>query len=382
MILNHFKHKDNSLHLNFGILRELSSAAQHLAALVGVGLSGAMGALLITIRMAFLNTYVQSMGDLGSIGVVAMSINSSCQILISTFITGASQTMIPIVGVMLGQKDYDGVRMTLKKTWKVLLVANVIILILLEAFPAQVAGLFGITEAFELRIVVPSIRITTISFVGLSASFLFLYYFMATKKKAISTMISVINGVVLIIPLSYLLGEMFGIVGIWWAFVATQAGTLLILFVVVLRKKRKSNGRFEDFYLLEKTPEAEIASISFTGDEKSASEASKYILNFMKENGVSDTVALKIAVAVEEMAVNTKTKKVPADLDLRISIDVEEVILSIRDNGIPCNPLEAKKELWEELDISGMGVVKALAKRVEYANVLGFNQTTLVIDNQ
>lgn len=382
IILNHFKHKDNSLHLNFGILRELSSAARHLAALVGVGLSGAMGALLITIRMAFLNTYVQSMGDLGSIGVVAMSINSSCQILISTFITGASQTMIPIVGVMLGQKDYDGVRMTLKKTWKVLLAANVIILILLEAFPAQVAGLFGITEAFELKIVVPSIRITTISFVGLSASFLFLYYFMATKKKAISTMISVINGVVLIIPLSYLLGEMFGIVGIWWAFVATQAGTLLILFVVVSRKKRKSNGRFEDFYLLEKTPEAEIASISFTGDEKSASEASKYILNFMKENGVSDTVALKIAVAVEEMAVNTKTKKAPADLDVRISIDVEEVILSIRDNGIPCNPLEAKKELWEELDISGMGVVKVLAKRVEYANVLGFNQTTLVIDNQ
>lgn len=379
MISTHFISKHNTLRIDLSIIKNPKLLGSKFVTLSAVGASGALGAMLITIRVAFLNTYVQHMGDVGSSGVVALSINSSCQIFISTFITGASQTMIPIVGVMLGQKDYEGVRMTFKKAWRVLLIANAVIFPILELFPSAAAGLFGVSDANELAVVVPSIRITTLSFVGLSASFLFLYYFMATKKKAISTLISVVNGVGLIIPFAVLFGELFGITGIWWAFVATQIGTLLIIMIATAIEKRKSD--YKDFYLLPPVPESEITAISFTSDVADAAQAAKYILNFMKDNGVSNAVAMRIAVAIEEMAVNTHTKKSNADIDVRISINKDEIIISIRDNAMMSDPLKAKPELWEKLDISGMGVVKAIVKDMEYASVIGFNQTTLILEN-
>ena len=70
--------------------------------MVTIGLSGALGTMLITVKMLFLNTIIQSIG--GSAGMVSYSVCSSSQIFMSMFITGASQTMIPIIGVCLGRK--------------------------------------------------------------------------------------------------------------------------------------------------------------------------------------------------------------------------------------------------------------------------------------
>ena len=62
--------------------------------------------------------------------MVSYSVCSSSQIFMSMFITGASQTMIPIIGVCLGEKDYDGVRYAFRRAARVLAVSSVVIMLM------------------------------------------------------------------------------------------------------------------------------------------------------------------------------------------------------------------------------------------------------------
>ena len=120
MMSTHFIMKKSTLHFDFSILRNPVQFFKFLGKMVTIGLSGALGTMLITVKMLFLNTIIQSIG--GSAGMVSYSVCSSSQIFMSMFITGASQTMIPIIGVCLGEKDYDGVRYAFRRAARVLAV--------------------------------------------------------------------------------------------------------------------------------------------------------------------------------------------------------------------------------------------------------------------
>lgn len=249
--------------------------------MVTIGLSGALGTMLITVKMLFLNTIIQSIG--GSAGMVSYSVCSSSQIFMSMFITGASQTMIPIIGVCLGEKDYDGVRYAFRRAARVLAVSSVVIMLFICIEPEPIIKFFGITSPTDIANTVPAMRINALSFPGLSFSFLLLYYYMATQKRAISTAISIINGIVILIPSALILGKFFGITGVWYSLVVAQVGTLVVVYFIDLAEKRKSGGKYKNFYLLEETEDNELLALSFKGTKENAAGVSLYLSSFLSK---------------------------------------------------------------------------------------------------
>lgn len=268
MMSTHFIMKKSTLHFDFSILRNPVQFFKFLGKMVTIGLSGALGTMLITVKMLFLNTIIQSIG--GSAGMVSYSVCSSSQIFMSMFITGASQTMIPIIGVCLGEKDYDGVRYAFRRAARVLAVSSVVIMLFICIEPEPIIKFFGITSPTDIANTVPAMRINALSFPGLSFSFLLLYYYMATQKRAISTAISIINGIVILIPSALILGKFFGITGVWYSLVVAQVGTLVVVYFIDLAEKRKSGGKYKNFYLLEETEDNELLALSFKGTKENA----------------------------------------------------------------------------------------------------------------
>ena len=98
---------------------------------------------------------------------------------------------------------------------------------------------------------------------------------------------------------------------------------------------------------------------------------------FLSKNGIEESRANRIAVAVEEMAANCaermEGKKKFADIDIRIFADKKETIISVRDNGDEFDPLNDDKEF----EMSPLTVVKAISDKVEYSRALGFNRTII-----
>ncbi|MDD6490449.1 MAG: MATE family efflux transporter [Clostridia bacterium] len=377
IMITHFISKKSTFHFDFSILKTPKDFFAILANLVTVGLSGALGTLLITVKMFFLNFLIQSVG--GSDAMASYSICSSSQIFMSMFITGAAQTMIPIIGVCLGEKDYDGIRYAFRRAAKILAISSGIIMLFICVAPEPVIRLFGITAENDIANAIPAMRINSLSFPPLAFSFLLLYYYMATQRKALSTTIAVLNGIVILIPSALILSKIFGITGVWISFVVAQVGTLVIIYIITLVLRKKSKGKYDSFYLLETNDKNEIISLSFKGTKENASGVSLYLTAFLTSHGVEKNKANRIAVAVEgissDIAQRTeKTKK--ADIDIRVMIDKDETIISIRENGKPFDYTFTKKD---EDTISDIKVVKSISKSIEYSNVLGFNRLIIKI---
>lgn len=374
----HFITGKSTLHFDFSILKDMGQFFKFLGNMIAIGMSGALGTMLITVKMLFLNTLIQNTG--GSAAMVSYSVCSQSQIFMSMFITGASQTMIPIIGVCLGEKDFDGVRYAFRRAAWVLAISSVVITLFIWAAPELIIRFFGITTEEGIASTIPALKINALSFFGLAFSFLFLYYFMAIQKKTISTAISIINGIALLVPSALILSAFFGIMGVWFSLVVTQVGTLVIIFFITLVLKKTSKGKYKSFYLLDENGSNEILSLSVKGTKENAAGVSLYLSSFLTANGIDANHSNRAAVAVEEMAAQAAErmsgKRNSVDIDIRIFADKDDMIVSIRDNGDEFDPT-ANDESGDEL--SPMNVIRAISKKVEYSKALGFNRTIITL---
>lgn len=375
ILLTHFISGKSTVRFDFSVLKKPREFFGIVGEFFTVGLSGALGTMLITVKMFFLNTIILDIG--GFDGMISYSVCRPCQILISMFITGASQTMILITSVCLGEKDYDGIRYAFRRAFSVLAVASAVITLGLCAMSEIFIKMFGIVTEHDIANAMPALQINALSLPFLALSFLLLYYYMSTKRKALSTTIAVLNGIVLQIPSSLILGNLFGINGVWWSFVAAQVGTVIVVYIITLVIRKKSKGKYKNFYLLDTNDNDEITSISFKSTKENASAIPMYLESFLVSHGTEKNKANRVAVAIEGFLGNLaqhNLNKRDADIDIRLLSNAEEIIISIRTNG---KLFDFTAEDSEEM--SDISVVRAISKSVEYSSVLGFNRLIIKI---
>lgn len=361
IMLTHFGDKRNTLRFDFSVLSRGKDFFRECLSMFTTGISGALGTLLITISTFYMNSMIQNAA--GSEGMVAMSVISNCQVFVSAFVTGASQTMIPIVSTLLGDRDIVGIKYALKKAVRILMTATLTIVLLIEVAPGFVARLFGDKTPEEMEVILPALRICALSFIGLALSFLFMYYFTATKKKGISLTISIVNGIAITIPCAFILSRLIGITGLWLTMVIAQYGTLLIIAVIVAVSIKKSKGRYKDVFLLESSDTDEILSFSLNS-ELTSDKIESYMVEKLPaadESYEKLIAATTATLSFVNGAAGNKGK--PVDTDIRIQREEGDYILLLRNNGA-----ELKGE-----DFTGE------CKSFQCNNVLGMNQIKEII---
>lgn len=337
--------------------------------IIKTGMPAAMGVGLIAIKIFCLNYIV--MDTAGNNGMVAFSICLETLTLCSMFITASAQTMMPILGIYYGEKDWKGVRMVLKRTFRVMLLCAGLLTLFLEAVPGAILLLYGVKEAEAVAMTVPALRIYAISLVGVSVSFLMMYYYMTIEKEKLANIISIINGVVIIIPCAYVLSRVMGITGVWISFPIAELLTVLyILFV--------AKGKISNVYQISEE-ESSILDISLLGKEDMGAKTSEQVMDFLEEHDVERKLSNKLGIAIEEMVENiyrySGEKKVY--IDLRLTVNTKDVVLSFCDNGPEFDPTTYQPEEKEEFSIDNIMMLKAVSKKVEYQRVIGLNKTTV-----
>lgn len=231
MILCHFKSPSSTVHWDGSVLRSPKRFFRFLLGEISAGASGALGIMLTTAKLLFLNLLVQYYG--GKAGMVSFSAVSFCQVVESAFVSGGCQAMVPLVSLLNGEKDRCGVEYAFRAALRVLAVSCLVITVLMELFPGSAAAIYGITGE-ELVGTVSAIRISMLMLLGDAIIYLFIYFYMCVERKLLSTVFSVLNGIVFILPFGLILGKAFGIDGIWWALCAAQYAALLTLLVTAL----------------------------------------------------------------------------------------------------------------------------------------------------
>lgn len=363
----------------FKFIRPKKADARCIPEMINSGLASCVNTCLLFLKTLFLNRIVMSTA--GADGMVVFSVCSFALSFVSMFVSGGAETMVPLLGMLFGEKDRQGMKFVVKRTFFVVVLSCVVSVALMELFPVQILQLFNITLPEQVALGVPALQIFALSLVGMGISNTIMYYMQTIRQKNISVMITLLRGFVLTIPFAWLLARLFGTQGIWYAFVAAELLTILITLCVCRAKAARSHGKYTGVLLNERAPQTEfVYDVTIQSGVQDAVDVSKAILSFGRGHGLSESQANLLGLMAEEAAVsitnfNQGAKK--ANIDILCRIEPSMALLSLRDDGKPFDAMLL--EPGEEEQFGNISMMNKIADDVAYTRALGLNSTVVVL---
>ena len=220
-IMQYFFAKDRTMHLISVTKIKLKSIYD----IITSGFPTASGQLFLTIKLLFINTLISLI--IGKAGLTAFAVCYNSLFIIYIFLIGTAQSMSPIVSIYNQEKDYAGVKFTIQKWLKIVLV-SVQNSVDIPLFPPPF-NIFGVWDPSDIAVGVNALRIFSLSIIGTGVTFLMMFYTQAIQHKKFSFIISITEGLLIPIPAAFLLSRVIGADGIWISFFLAEVGTIILI---------------------------------------------------------------------------------------------------------------------------------------------------------
>ena len=142
--------------------------------------------------------------------------------------------------------------------------------------------------------------------------------------------------------------------------------------------ERKTKGEYSGFFLLKKQDEENILDLSVNANINEIADLASQVLDYLKSMNISELTSVKVSLAIEEMLANiVKTNGDVGTMDILIKIQSEQILISIKDQGVEFNPTVER----DGCDFDHIKILLSVADKVDYARVLGLNSTVITIKN-
>ena len=394
----HFLSKGNTLHL--------VNPVPHVGQLAGVlktGLPDSLTRATVMVRTFTFNWLLLTVASAGA--VAALSMLSSVNSFASSVTIGVGQTATLLCGIFFGEEDRGALKATLRTGMRMGLVLSCALCAVVFAFAPQVVGLFGLegdAEAFGVVAVRAFILCVPIDLINQ----LFVNYYQGTGNVRAASAIAV--GQSGLFAVLFALGTVWfwGATAVWTSFLVGEAVTLALQLVVasVLWKRRAAKGAADDapeaaadareraglldkmMYLPETFQQDWRAWRAFSCEPDIASVAacSQQVAAWCEAQGIDGRRSYLVPLAVEEMAANAvehgfaKTKHPAIDVKLILKRD-GTLVLRIRDNGAPFNPMDLDLSAADSCSAVGIRMLRQGVRGVEYQNTVGLNNVVVTL---
>ncbi len=352
---------------NFKDLKEL------LPKLVLTGLPNGATNIFTLLRIFTLNLFI--LGIFNTMGVAIYALCVNVVYFACIFVRGVANTLLTIIGVLFGEKDYSGIQKVLKTGLCVTLLSSIIFIIIFAFFPNFICNIYGLKSAEEITLTDKALKAFAFCVPFFGLNYLFMCYFQCIKREKFSFVISALDNFFIVAALVMVFSKIKAEL-LWWGYPAAEIIMLLIIASYCLYHSKKDNLSFP--FLLPKKNNM-VLNISLNNDLNEIMECSKQVIEFCLKNNLSEEKALKAGVIIEEVGTNvlevSKSKK--DFLDIKLTIEEDFVNIRFRDNELKFNPIEYLKDKNNEILYSGLELVKASVSEWNYARNIGFN--TLII---
>lgn len=315
-----------------------------------------------------------------------MAVYSVCAnaVLIAELCVGGIIGLVPnIAGILYGERDYYGIRALCKRVLIYSYLAIAVLLMVFLMFPQVIAGLFGIAEGEMLALCRTALRIYACSFPLYVYNKFLMSYYQTILQPGLSTVITVLQGFVLIVPFT-LAGMIRG--GFLGVCIAAVAGEILtILCGTLYRVRGQRTGRFPSGgrYMLPQVTNEVSLDFSMKNELADVAALRDQLMDFCADNGIGEKNANYLALALEEMTANIIRYGYRSGqknyIDISFTIQDGNYILRIRDDGVPFNPLEQKVSA-EGPVVGGIALIRKLMSDFQYTRVLNMNNTVIGLE--
>jgi len=379
-VFMYLPNKKRTLHWTGSVFGEMRSMCKKAWEIIRSGIPTAFGLLLASLKTLIIFRIVQSLGGVESADVYSVAI--PCITIATVVIGGTTESMMPIVGCLFGEKDFHGVRMITKYVMRFCVILTAVIALLLILFPHAVFHLFSMPDsvvehgrfAFQLF---------AVSLIGMAICNVLMYHYVTIQQRKAALLLNTLEGFLLVVPVAWLLSKVWGLNGVFASFIVAEFGTVLVMWIYS-KVAKDERGHFNNIYLVDDNSNDYICDISLKASPEAAVKVSRAASQAMKDAGYREETCSGVALALEESIVNIcnypVNEKTPVNVDIRISKAVEgntEVL--IRDDGKAFDPLTYNPEHDENFLTDGIQVLKAVAKDIKYDRHISLNQSVITI---
>ena len=231
ILLQHFVKKKNQ----FRLIRVLPDV-RLVASAAGLGVPSLVTEVSSGLVIAVFNLLI--LGLAGNVGVAAYGVVANISIVVIAIYNGIAQGVQPLLSREYGRSQEKNVHRFLSWAMMLTVILAMVIYVGIYWNADVIAMIFNSGRDMDLqRIAVEGLKIyfTACPFVG--ANILLAIYFAATDQAAPAQMISLLRGLIVIVPLAFIMANVAGLTGVWMTFPLTE----LVVCVVAcgLYKKMK-----------------------------------------------------------------------------------------------------------------------------------------------
>ena len=362
----------------YPVFNDVGKFINQVGNIIKAGIPVACSTGLISVKIWAIYQILGNTG--GSDAMTLYAVCMACLSVVSMCIAGCNGAMMPIIGMLYGEKDFGGVRMLMKYVLRIALTLSGTFVAFAIICPQVILSLYNLppslTDAGST-----ALRLFAVSLIGVTLTFLVMYYYSTIQRRMAANILSWTEGIIVVVPAAWLLSKIFGLNGVWFAFILAELAGFFIVWLYSRYVCKNSGGKLNDVFLIEQSDAEIIMDVSLSADSDNAAQISADAKKFLEQKNFDKTVALKVGVALEEMTLNIEKlnagKKI--DVDLRIKRGADKIIIALRDNGKSFNPLEYSVPEEKNLHTDGIMLLKNLAKEIKYNRVLSLNQTVIEV---
>lgn len=232
ILLMHFVKKKN----NFSLVRS-KIVLTSIWDVISLGSSALIAEVSSSIVLITFNLVI--LGLNGNIGVAAYGIIANIALVAISIFAGIGQGIQPLVSKGHGLKDHEALKKVLKYALLTSSIVALITYITMYINVDSIIGIFNSQNNSEItRIAKLGFKIYFIGFFFAGINIIIAMYFSATEHAKDAFIISIARGCIVIVPLVLLLSRVWGMAGVWSAFVLAEFIVTLIAISIMLKRKR------------------------------------------------------------------------------------------------------------------------------------------------
>ena len=170
--------------------------------------------------------------------------------------SGVAQGVQPLLSEAHGRKDLKAKDTLLKYSLLTVGVVSSVIYVFIAAFSPEITAIFNSENNVRLAEIASfGMIIYFIGSIFASGNAIFSTYFASIEKPIPSQAITILKGLVIIIPFIYLFSHFMGMTGVWLAYVLTELIVLVMAVAIYILFRKRTKKKLLKEAKVDDTPE-------------------------------------------------------------------------------------------------------------------------------
>lgn len=180
----------------------------------------------------------------GNTGVAAYGVVANISIVVVAIYNGISEGMQPLTSRFYGRGEHQLCQQVLRYGMTAMAAVSVIVYLIILLFAEPITGIFNSAQSQMLQqIAVKGLKLYFLSNLFVGFNILLAVYFVSIDRALPSQILSILKGLVLVVPLAFLLSSVAGMTGIWLTYPITELIVAVVGALIFFRIRKKTSER-------------------------------------------------------------------------------------------------------------------------------------------